>query len=65
MKPIANHEQVSPHALSRREAARYLGVSLSHLDARIATGEIRAKNSGRRVLIPVAELERFLAAEFK
>jgi excisionase family DNA binding protein len=54
-----------PLLLSRREAREYLGadvVGRDALDKLIASGEIRSlRINGRRVAIPRAELERWVA----
>lgn len=44
---------------SRTEAARMLGVSLRLIDRMIADGALAVKHIGRRVLIPLASLDRF------
>jgi excisionase family DNA binding protein len=49
-------------ALSPAEAAESLGVSRDHFDLHIR-GELRVVRRGRRILIPVAELSRFLERE--
>jgi excisionase family DNA binding protein len=49
-------------ALSEPEAAELIGVSREWLRTLIREGEIAALRSGRRVLIRVAELERYLLA---
>jgi excisionase family DNA binding protein len=46
-------------ALSKTEAARALGVSVDFLEAHVLA-ELRVARAGRRVLIPVTELERWL-----
>ena len=43
----------------RIEAAEALGLSESTVDMLIATGQLRASRTGRRVLIQAAELERY------
>jgi excisionase family DNA binding protein len=48
-------------ALSKTEAAEMLGVSVDFFDEHIAH-ELRMVRRGRRRLIPVRELERWLAA---
>jgi excisionase family DNA binding protein len=47
-------------ALSKREAAEALGVSVDHLERHVLE-HVRVVYVGARRLIPVAELERFLA----
>lgn len=45
---------------SRREAAKYIGVSLSTIDVIVSRGMIRVRRLGRRVLIHQTELDRFV-----
>jgi excisionase family DNA binding protein len=45
--------------VSRREAARSLSVSLRHFEERIQP-RIKTVRSGRRVLVPVEEVERWV-----
>lgn len=55
-------------AFNRPEAARYLGVGTNKLDELIGTGEIKTKRAGvgaRRIVIPRAELDRWLAEGLK
>lgn len=48
--------------LSKREAARLLGVSRGRtLDALLSSGQVRAVHIGRRLRVPLAEIERFQA----
>jgi excisionase family DNA binding protein len=49
-------------ALSPAEAAKSLGVSRDYFDLHIRD-ELRAVRRGRRILIPIAELSRFLDRE--
>ena len=46
-------------ALSKRETARMLGISLRTIDRLIALKELPVRRLGRRVLIPRASLESF------
>jgi hypothetical protein len=46
-------------SLSRTAAARALGVSVDHFDRHIAP-DLRVVRSGRLVLIPVREIEKWL-----
>lgn len=48
---------VAPVFLRRRQAAEAYGVSVWTIDELIASGEIRAKRMGRRVLVNAASLE--------
>jgi len=52
----------APIALSPANAALALGVARSTVYELLRTRQIRGKKLGARTLIPVAELERFLAA---
>ncbi len=61
MKGISEDHE-GPHALNTRDAASYLGVSSSFLEkARrgVCSGPAYAR-LGKRVVYPVAELDRFL-----
>lgn len=61
---MAARRQANPYpnrlALSRAEVAEALGVSVDFLEDHILA-ELRVVRVGRRRLIPVAELERWLA----
>jgi excisionase family DNA binding protein len=46
-------------AMSKQEAAQALGVSVNFFEAEIAS-ELRMVRRGRRRLVPVRELERWL-----
>ena len=77
MKPTSNRQMAcgtanpqSPHqakscierlALSINEAARALSVSRTRLYELVGAGEIKSFTIGRRRLIQVAELQRFIA----
>ena len=45
--------------VTRREAAASLGISLNHFERKVQP-ELKVVISGQRVLIPVAELERWV-----
>ena len=47
-------------ALRRTEAARELGLSITTVDRAIKRGDLHAKKYGSRVLVPRAEIERYL-----
>ena len=55
-KEGTNHEAL---LLSRPEAAKRLSVSVHSVDRAIARGELKSKRLGGRVLVPVAEIERY------
>jgi excisionase family DNA binding protein len=47
--------------LTRAEAAEAMGISIDHLERHVIT-DLRVVRSGRLVLIPPAELERWVEA---
>lgn len=47
-------------ALSMAEAAKATGLSRSRLYIEVADGRLRIKKAGRRTLVTLAELTRFL-----
>lgn len=53
----------NPALFSRKDAATYVGLSVSTLDLAIARGMLRARRIGRRVLVPRVELDRFVRAD--
>ena len=55
--------EVTPLAVSPRQAARYLHVGHDSIYQLIGSGRLRSLKLGRRRLIPMAELQRFLADE--
>jgi hypothetical protein len=55
----ANVNPTQRLALSRAEAAQSLGVSIDYLDEHVLP-DLRIVRRGRRKLIPVYELERWL-----
>lgn len=60
IKPAAAPTKLGPRlALSPDEAAGVLGVSRDYLDEHVI-GELRVVRRGRRILIALAELERWL-----
>lgn len=54
-----NH-QGSPKAVSPTDTATALGLSTTTVHRRIKDGTIKAVRIGRRVCVPVSELERLL-----
>jgi excisionase family DNA binding protein len=46
--------------VSREDAAQTLGLSLRTIDRAIERGDLAAKRYGRRVLVPAAEIGRYL-----
>jgi excisionase family DNA binding protein len=57
---ISNSPRVTPRVVKLREAASYLGISPSSVRRLIKRGLIKANRALRHILIPVAELDRFL-----
>ncbi|QDU55789.1 helix-turn-helix domain-containing protein [Aeoliella mucimassa] len=55
---IADAHAVGRRSLTRIEAAKRLGCSVTTIDNRIRTGAIKAIRNGRLVRIPLAEIER-------
>jgi len=53
-------DQPTKRLYTRSEAAAYIAASLRDLDRSIAKGEILALKRGRKTLIDVAELDRFI-----
>jgi len=47
----------------RKSAAAAIGISIRGLDYLIATGKIRVRRLGKRVLVPRSELERLAARD--
>lgn len=58
--PVLLGEWRQRGAVTRLDAARILGISPRNLDKMLKRKEIESKKSGRRVLVPVHELRRFL-----
>jgi excisionase family DNA binding protein len=58
---MATTTEVPPHAVSPREGARLLGVSQRTFAAMYLTGHLRIVRCGRRVLVPISEIDRYLA----
>jgi excisionase family DNA binding protein len=53
------HMTVTSILCSKKQAASLLGVSVRSIDYLIASGELPTRRIGRRVLIPVAAIEKF------
>jgi excisionase family DNA binding protein len=54
--------QILPLAVSISEAAKLLGIGKTSVYAAISEGKLKTKKFGRRTLIEVEEIRRFLAA---
>lgn len=55
-----NIETVQPLRVSTPEAARLIGISRANLYKKILAGQIAAQKDGRRTLITVEELRRYV-----
>jgi excisionase family DNA binding protein len=51
-----------PLALRRKAAAQALGIGVNKIDLLITDGTIKAVKSGKCLLIPTSELERYVAS---
>ncbi len=66
-KPVARAEMPPGQRLlvDRRNAAQYLSISQRSLDYLLANGELNVRRIGSRVLIPIAELQRYARLDHK
>lgn len=51
-----------PLAVTRQQAAQMLTISVTEIDDERRAGRLLARRHGRKVLIPVAELRRWVEA---
>ena len=51
-----------PAALSPREFQRAYGIGQTKFYALLKTGELKAVTCGRRILVPLAEIDRWASA---
>jgi excisionase family DNA binding protein len=56
---------LQPILVSKKEAARLLGVCLRTVDCLIERGDLRHKRIGRRVLLQYEELQKFVDSDVK
>ena len=56
-------QAVEAKALSPAEFARRVYVSKAHVYRMIKSGEIRSARLGKRILIPVSEMDRLVAGK--
>jgi len=49
---------VQPLLYSRRDAARLLGISLRSVDYLIASGKLKSRKIGSRILVPASQIAR-------
>jgi excisionase family DNA binding protein len=54
---------IEPLAVNRVQAAEMLGVSVRTLDTMLVRKEIRCRRIGRRVVLTIEELRRFLTKD--
>lgn len=57
-----NHLAPQPLAVTRQQAAQMLSLSVTEVDDERRAGRLVARKHGRKVLIPVAELQRWVDA---
>jgi len=57
--------ELQPMLVSKKEAARLLGVCLRTVDCLIERGELRPKKIGRRVLLQYEDLQQFVEGDVK
>lgn len=55
-------ETPEPLAVGRQQAARLVNLSVTEIDDERRAGRLAAKKHGRKVLIEVGELRRWIAA---
>lgn len=60
--PVSSLQLPPRLAYSLTEAALVTGLSLSTINRRLASGEIRSVKVGRRRLVPVSELQRMVGS---
>lgn len=56
-------EQIPKLLLTRDEAAQSLSLCTRTVDAMVARGELHAVRVGRKVLLPLAELQRWISEQ--
>jgi excisionase family DNA binding protein len=59
---VSLNANFKPLAVRRKSAAQALGVGVSKIDLLISNGTIMAVKSGKCLLIPTSELERYVAS---
>ena len=52
-------------ALSRQDAANYLGISTRYLDDLLSAGQIPKIKLGRKTLVRILDLDQFLASKLE
>ena len=56
------NQNPEPLAVDRHQAARLLSISVTEIDDERRAGRLVARKHGRKVLIPMAELRRWVEA---
>jgi excisionase family DNA binding protein len=56
------NQNLEPLAVTRQQAAQMLNISVTEIDDERRSGRLQARRHGRKVLIPVAELRRWVEA---
>jgi excisionase family DNA binding protein len=54
---------ITPKVLSSAEFAQIVGTGVNRIRAYVKTGKIRAVRYGRRIVIPLSEVDKFLSNE--
>jgi excisionase family DNA binding protein len=54
---------ITPKVLSSAEFAQVVGTGVNRIRAYVRTGKIRAVRYGRRIVIPLSEVDKFLSNE--
>jgi excisionase family DNA binding protein len=56
-------QTITPKVLSSAEFAQAVGTGVNRIRAYVRTGKIRAVRYGRRIVIPLSEVDKFLSNE--
>ncbi len=62
MTEIERPAKIQPLAVGAEEARRIINMGRNQFYAMLKSGEIRAKRVGKKWLVPISELERWLAS---
>jgi hypothetical protein len=54
---------MEPILIGRRDAAKVLGICIRSVDHAVATGSLKSRRLGRRVMLTPEELKRFAARD--
>ncbi len=61
MPSFRSKKQTGGGALSRADAAKYLGISTRTLDNLLSAGELQRVKIGRKTVVRINDLDNFLA----